>query len=247
MNAASGGEGWVMTNRAPAAALLLSLPAPAFADALLDRLVAEAAAVAPEDFAFTRSIRTEQRSGDKVERRATVERYDPARPAGQRWTLVSVDGRAPTAEEAKDYAKGMAAAIVPSYGRLARYFAGGAQRTTKDGRVAYRATKLPKGALTIGRADLSAGAQAEATVADGPRPYVERLDLVSTKPVRMMLVAKVERLDATTRYRLLPDGRPVVAEQVSEMRGSMMGRAGTLRTVATFSDHRTPVKSGAAN
>lgn len=233
-----------MMIRTLAAALLLSLPAAAHADALLDRIVADARAITPEDFAFTRTLRTEQRSGDKVETRATVERFDPTRPAAQRWTLVSVDGRVPTAQEAKDYAKGMAQAIVPSYGRLARYFAGGGQRVAKDGRVAYRTAKLPKGALTIGKADLSSGAQAEVIVAEGPRPYVERLDLVSTKPVRMMLVAKVERLDATSRYKLLPDGRPVLVEQVSEMRGSMLGRAGTLRTVASFSDHR-PVRRAA--
>ncbi len=231
--------------RALLAGLLLLAAAPAHADALPDRIVAEARAVGPDDFAYTRSVRTEQRSGDKVERRATVESYDPARPAGQRWTLVSVDGRAPTADELKDYSKGMARATVPSYGRLARYFGNGGQRSANGARTVYRATSLPKGALTIGKADLSAGAQAEATVADGPRPYVERLDIVSTKPVRMMLVAKVERLDATSRYRLMPDGRPVLAEQVSEMRGSMMGRAGSLRTVATFSDYRAVTKSPA--
>lgn len=231
--------------RALIAGLLLLIPGPALADALLDRLVAEARAVGPDDFAWTRTLRSEQRSGDKLETRASVERYDPSRPAGQRWTLLSVDGRAPSDAELKDYSKAMVQAMVPNYGRLARYFGAGAQRAASGGRTVYRATKLPKGALTIGKADLSAGAQAEATVADGPRPYVERLDIVSTKPMRMMLVAKVERLDATSRYKLMPDGRPVLAEQVSEMRGSMMGRSGSLRTVAIFSDHRAVTKAPA--
>lgn len=227
------------------AGLLLFFPAPALADALLDRLVADARAIGPDDFAWTRTLRTEQRSGDTVEARASVERYDPSRPAAQRWTLVSVDGRAPTPGELKDYAKAMAQAIVPSYGRLARYFGGGAQRAANGDRTVYRAARLPKGALTIGKADLSAGARAEAVIADGAKPYVERLDIVSTKPVRMMLVAKVERLDATSRYKLMPDGRAVLTEQISEMRGSMMGRSGSLRTVATFSDHRAVAKSPA--
>lgn len=224
------------------ASLLLLVSAPALADALLERLVADARAIGPDDFAWTRTLRTEQRSGDKVETRASVERYDPSRLTGQRWTLVSVDGRTPTAKELKDYSKAMAQAVVPSYGRLARYFGGGAQRAANGGRTIYRAATLPKGALTLGKADLSAGARAEAVVAEGPQPYIERLDIVSTKPVRMMLVARVERLDATSRYRLMPDGRPVLAEQVSEMRGSMMGRAGSLRTVATFSDYRAVTK-----
>lgn len=234
-----------MMIRTLAAVALLSAASPALADALLDRLVADARAIGPDDFAFTRSMKSEQRSGDKVEARATVERYDPTRPAGRRWTLVSIDGRTPNAQEAKDYAKNMAQAIVPSYGRLARYFGAGAERTTAGGRTSYRATKLPKGALTLGKADLSAGARAEAVVVEGATPYIERLDIVSTKPVRMMLVAKVERLDATSRYKLMPDGRPVLAEQVSEMRGSMMGRSGSLKTVAIFSDHRAVAKAPA--
>lgn len=230
-------------SRALFAGLLLIAGTPVHADALLDRLVTDARAVGADDFAWTRTVRTEQRSGDEVETRSVVERYDPARPAGQRWTLLSVDGRAPTAAELREHSKAMAQAMVPNYGRLARYFEAGAQRLTKGERTAYRTKKLPKGALTIAKADLSEGAQAEAIVADGPKPFVERLDLVSTRPVRMMLVAKVDRLDATSRYKLMPDGRPVLVEQVSEMRGSMLGRAGTIRTVATFSDHRPVTKS----
>lgn len=232
-----------MLIRCLAAVALLGAASPALGDALLDRIVADARAVGPDDFAWTRAVRTEQRSGGKVETRNIVERYDPTRPADKRWTLLNVDGRAPTAKELQDHSKAMADAMVPSYGRVARYLEAGAQRVAKGERTAYRAMKLPKGALTIAKADLSAGAQAEAIVADGPKPYVERLDLVSTKPVRMMLVAKVERMDASSRYKLMPDGRPVLVEQISEMRGSMLGRAGTIRTVATFSDHRPVTKA----
>ena len=35
-----------------------------------------------------------------------VGRYDPSRPAGQRWMLISVDGRKPTAAEIEDYVDG---------------------------------------------------------------------------------------------------------------------------------------------
>lgn len=45
----------------------------------------------PRDYAFT-EIAVE----DEIERSA---RFDPGRPEGQRWTLLTVDGRAPTAEE----------------------------------------------------------------------------------------------------------------------------------------------------
>lgn len=234
-----------MLIRTLAAAVLLGASASASADALLDRLVADARAVGPDDFAWTRTLRSEQRGGDRVEIRTVIERYDPSRAAGQRWTLVSIDGRAPTPQEIKDHAKTSAQAMVPNYGRLAGYFGAGAQRTEQGGRTVYRTAKLPSGALTIGKTDLSAHARAEAIVAEGPKPFVERLEIVSMKPVRVMLVAKVDRLDATSRYKLMPDGRPVLVEQTSEMRGSMMGRHGTLRTLATFSDHRAVTKATA--
>lgn len=220
-----------------AAVALIALPA--HADPLLDRIVAEARTVGPDDFAWTRTTKAEQRSGDKVETATRVERFDPSRPAGQRWTLVSVDGKPPSAEDAKDYAKATADAMVPNYGRVAGYFGAGAQKVTgSGGRLLFRATKLPKRAFMMNKSDLSAHARAEATVAEGAKPFVERLDIVTTKPFRMMLVAKVEQLAATSRYKLMPDGRPVLVEQISDMRGSMMGKSGSMRTVITYSDHR---------
>lgn len=229
--------------RTPLIAVAMTLAAPAAADPLLDRIVADARMVGPEDFAWTRVSKAEQRSGGEAKTRVSIERYDPSRPAGQRWTLVSVDGKAPTADEAKDYAKAMADAMVPSYGRVAGYFGGGAQRAAAGGRTVFRASKLPKRALMMNKSDLSASARAEAVVAEGARPFVERLDVVTTKPVRMMLVAKIDRMEATSRYKLMPDGRPVLTEQVSDMHGSMMGKSGSMRTVMTYSDHRAVTKA----
>ena len=173
---------------------VLALAVPAAADPLLDRLVAEARTVGPDDFAWTRTSKAEQRGGGEAKTRISIERYDPSRPAGKRWTLVSVDGKAPTADEARDYAKAMADAMVPSYGRVAGYFGAGAQRAAIGGRTVFRAGKLPKRALMMNKSDLSASARAEAVVADGARPFVERLDIVTTRPVRMMLVARIDRM-----------------------------------------------------
>jgi len=229
-----------MIIRTLAAAALLSAPVAASADALLDRLLADSRNVAPEDFAWTRTTRSERRGGTDGDASVVVERYDPSKPAAQRWTLVSIDGKPPEPKQLAAYAKSRGDAIVPSYGRIAKYI-GGARRDEATGRPVYRAAGLPAGSFEINGNDLSKEASVEAVVADGPKPYVERMRLVSAKPFRMMLVAKVERVEATSRYKLLPDGRPVVAEQVSEMRGSMMGKSGTMRSVVTYSDHR-PVR-----
>jgi hypothetical protein len=92
-----------------AAALLLATVHVAEADdALKARVMALARTVTPNDFAFTRTARVEQTTGDQTETRVTVEKFDPRKPGEQRWTLVSVDGRAPTADELQAHAKGVA-------------------------------------------------------------------------------------------------------------------------------------------
>jgi len=50
-----------------------------------------------EDWAFTSTT-----SGSEGER---VGRYDPRQPEGERWTLLTIDGRAPTDEESAEYAE----------------------------------------------------------------------------------------------------------------------------------------------
>jgi hypothetical protein len=56
--------------------------------------------------------------------------------------------------------------------------------------------------------------------------------------MRVKLVAKIERMEATTRYRLMPNGKPVPVEQVTDLTGAMMGKSGRIKTISTFSDHR---------
>ena len=50
-----------------------------------------------EDWAFT--VTSSGSDGDRVGR------FDPRRPEGERWTLLAIDGRAPTAKESAEYAE----------------------------------------------------------------------------------------------------------------------------------------------
>jgi hypothetical protein len=227
-----------MLTRALAAIALLSASSAADADALLDRLLIDARTVDPGDLAWTRTTRTEQRGAGEAKVSVVVERYDPSRPTARRWMLSSIDGRAPTAKEVEEYAQSRSEATVPGYARILKHLGGKLQRDDASGHPVYRGSGLPKGAFVANRHDLSAEAKVEAHVAPGPKPFVERIVLASGKPFRMMLVAKVDRVEGVTRYKLMPDGRPVPAEQVTIMTGSMMGKSGTIRTVSTYSDHR---------
>ena len=89
-----------MTRRAMAAVLLvLTLAVSVQADedyrALFERAVAAIDADFENDWAYTETRVTRER--------VYVGRYDPRRPHGERWQLVSVNDRDPTAEEVDEY------------------------------------------------------------------------------------------------------------------------------------------------
>jgi hypothetical protein len=208
-------------------------------EALKQRIVAHARTVGPEDFAFTRTARVEQIEGEKKETRTTVEKFDPRKPADQRWTLVSVDNRTPTADELKNHRKEAPKRRVANYSRMANYFAAPSTSAVgPNGRTVFKFTQLPKESVVVNNNDLSANSVAEVTVdASGATPIAEQVQFTLVKPMRLMMVAKVERFVSTTRYRVLADGKPAPVEQVSEMSGSMMGKTGRIKTTLTYSDH----------
>ena len=210
------------------------------AETLKQRALALAQSVTADDFAFTRTSRRVATEGGKDEERVTVERFDPRQPAAQRWTLASVNGRAPTAEELASYNKDSATRRAPTYGRIATYLGAPATAAAESrGRTRYRITALPKDSIIVNNADLSANAAAEATIdASAAVPFVEHVRFTLVKPMRVKLVAKIEKMEASTRYRLMPNGKPVPAEQVTDLTGSMLGKSGRIKTTSTYSDHR---------
>lgn len=189
----------------------------AHADELQNRVLAGMRSSRPDGFRFQRTSVVD-RTG--AERKTVVEQYDPARPAAQRWHLVRVDGRAPTAKETEK-ARKVKRGPVPSYAELADWFGAPATRSeTTPGYVTYRFAKLPAGAVKIGSHDASANTQAEATVNVRARtPFVERVRFTSAKSFRMMMVASVQSIDVVSRYAALPTGEIVPASTASTLTG----------------------------
>jgi hypothetical protein len=210
---------------------------PAFADELQQQVVAFARTVADTDFGFTQSL-TVQRSGEPA--KDFVMRYDPKRPAGSRWVLVKAEGRAPTPKETANFLKQANKNPVPSYGRIATWFGAPAKRiATTDTSVTYRFASLPKGTIKMGSYDGSATTAAEAVVnISGKVPFVERIRYTSTKPVRMMMVAKIDRVTTIASYRMMPSNRPMIIGTNTDMAGSLMGKSGTMKMSTSYSDIR---------
>ena len=210
------------------------------ADALKERIIAHARTVTPDDYAYTRIIRTESTEGNKKEERVVVDRWDPAKPQDQRWTLVSINGQPPSDEQLKNYSKETPKRRAVHYGRVAEYFGKPATSATDPrGRPVFRLASLPKETVVASGSDISANATGELAVdTSGATPFVEEVRFASTKPARLKLLAVIERFEAVNRYRMMPNGKPAPIESSSEMNGSMMGKQGLIRTKVIYSDHR---------
>lgn len=202
------------------------------ADELQSKILQGIRSSNPEAYSFQRSMVLE-RTGSA--RKVLVERYDPRGQAGQRWSLVSVDGHAPSAKDIEQSQKSRKG-TTPSYRELAEWFGAPAVRTeTALGYVTYRFSRLPAGVIKIGSHDASADTQAEALVnVKGKVPFVERVRFTSTKGFRLMMVASVQSIDISARYASLSSGAIVPAASASVINGSMLGKSGQITTAVTF-------------
>jgi hypothetical protein len=194
-------------------AMLLLAAAPARADAILDRLRAEAARA--EAIGFERTTREERQTarGPLVEVR--IDRFDPKAPAGRQWNLLSVNGRAPTLKEQGDHRKLVSSLPVPGFYRLSTILAGEPQRSVDaQGRILYHWSSLPPGSLPTPGPDISTRMAAEAVVDKvGGRPMFRSVRLFAPKPFPVMAVAKVKAFDLQNFYDEGAGGVPVLVAQ----------------------------------
>jgi hypothetical protein len=209
-------------------------------DELKQRVLAQAQRISPDDYTFTRTIRSEQTSNGKTEKKVTIDKFDPTKPAEARWTLVSVDGAPPSADALKTFRTDSAKRRVSGYYRLAGYFGSPATASTDSrGRTVFHFAALPKETVKVMDSDVSQNATADASVTDANGvTFVEQLH-VSVRPMRLKLIAKLNSYEYTARYRIGPEGKPLLMEQSSDMSGSGMGQTGGAHTVVTYSDYRT--------
>jgi hypothetical protein len=223
-------------------ALSVTILAQNNSDELKQRILAQTRGINPDDYAFTRTIRSEGVSNGKLEKKVRIEKFDPAKPAEARWTLVSVDGAPPAADDLDRFRKDLPKRRMPGYYRLSTYFGSSATTSTDSrGRTVFHFSALPKETVKVMDSDVTQNATAEATLgeADGV-PFVEQLH-VSVRPMRLKLIAKLDRYEYTARFRVGPEGKPLLMEQISEMSGSGMGQEGQVHTVVTYSDYRAVI------
>jgi hypothetical protein len=207
---------------------------PARADDLQNQVVAVAAATRANMYSFRRTVTI---NSNLAKPKVYIEQFDPRQPAGNQWTLISVDGHAPSAREA-DNARNSARDPFPPYVAVAKWFGGPATRSeTAPNYATYQFASLLPGTLKFGSHDASPDTQAEAVVnRAGSAPFIEQVHMTSTKGFNTMMVASLKSLTFTMRYRQMPDGSVVPVDALSDITGSAMGKSGQMHTTATFSD-----------
>src|ERR1700730_6387697 len=146
---------------------------------LKQRILEQTKSLNPDDYAFTRTIRSEHTSGGKTEKTVAVEKFDPTKSAEGRWSLVSINGAPPPADELKRFRTGSAKRRVPGYHRLASYFGtDGTISSGSRGRTIFRFTALPTDTVIVCDNDVSQNTTADASVTEANgEPFVEQLHL----------------------------------------------------------------------
>ena len=209
------------------AALLCVAATPA--ELVRDRVVAEARTMSSASLAYDRTMTVTQADAKEKASQTRVDRWD-----GKAWTLLSLDGKPPSADDRAKHAKAAAAGSVPGYYRLAAMLAAASASADAQGRTVLRmATLPPKSVVTSGK-DVTENFTGEAVVAVSARPFVQQLRLTARAPFRMMLVAKIDSFVTVADYARGPDGTPRLVRQVADIRGSMMGSDGTQRVETIF-------------
>jgi hypothetical protein len=208
-------------------------------DDLKQRVLAQAQSVGPDDYAFTRTVRSEQTSNGKTEQHVNIDKYDPTKSGDAKWTLVSMDGAPPSADIITKYKKETPKRRVPGYYRLAKYFGTGATVSTDShSRTVFHFNSLPKDTAIVFDSDVSSNTSADVSVTEGNGiPFAEQVHL-TVKPMRLKLIMKLDHYESTARYRIGPEGKPLLVESIADMTGSGMGQEGKAHTVVTYSDYR---------
>lgn len=205
---------------------------PKVADGLHAALIEDARALDPAALPFERTTTTTKFSPISRQTSVTVDRWD-----GQRWELVSINGKPPATGQLRSFRAAMAAQPVPGYHRLAAILAAATSLSPDDqGRHIARIPVLPAGSVRTDSADISAHLTGEAVIAiTAGRPWVTQLKLKARENFKLTSLIKVTDFQQTFDYRLGPDGRPRLATQTAASKGQMFGFGGGETSQVSYS------------
>lgn len=217
------------------AVLALGLVAAApVAEPLRDRIIADARTMSPAGLAFNRTTRMMKISPVGTTSTTMTENWN-----GKAWTLISVNGKLPTAHEKRDAEKLAAAVPVPGYYNIAALLGAASDSSNDDqGRTVLRIPILPRDSVRSDSGDISSHLKAEVTLsARGGQPWVERVRVTARERFKLNSLITVRSFEQVSDYTLDANGRPRLASQSADSVGSMFGFSGGEKRETTYAYH----------
>ena len=147
-----------------------------------------------------------------------VGRHDPRQPEGERWTLLSIDGREPTAEESRDYADRKRGESNDDDheedGRIDSMIEPGSLELVDetDSYWLFRFMPGDDGSDEMSRKVMERMHGTVKIIKDGR--YLEYLDIRNTKPIRPKAGVKMKKFLTRITFGPAVDGGPIVMKSM---------------------------------
>jgi hypothetical protein len=216
-----------------AVALLALIPIAAAQapSALRDEIIADARAQPPAGLVFDRTTASVRTGGGTRTNVSKVERWD-----GKTWTLISQDGKSPSASQRRSAEKLADAVPVPGYHRLAVLLANASSsKIDAEGRTVLQIPALPANSVLTDTGDISGHLKAEAVIDNrGGKPFVESVHVSARESFMLNSLIKVKAFDLVSSYQRDGNGRPRLASQTADSHGSVFGIPGGESSQVTF-------------
>lgn len=198
---------------------------------LRDRLISDARALSPTALNFDRDTESVRTGGGTRTNVSRIERWD-----GKAWTLISQNGKAPTAAQRREAEKLAASAPVPGYHRLAGLLATATtSRVDAEGRTVMLIPVLPANSVRTDTSDISSHLKAEVLVSSrGGQPFVEQVHVTARETFKLNSLIKVKAFELTSNYKIDAGGHPRLASQSADSVGSVFGFIGGETSEVTF-------------
>jgi hypothetical protein len=194
-------------------------------------LIADARAVSPAALNFDRSTNLVRKGGGTETRVSMVERWD-----GNRWTLISQNGHAPTTAQKREAERVAAATPVPGYHRIAALLGTATEpRVDAQGRTVLTVPVLPANSVRTDTSDISSHLKAEVIVGNNDgKPFVEQVHFSARETFKLNALIKVKAFDMTSSYAVDGNGPPRLSSQSANSVGSLFGIPGGETSKVSF-------------
>lgn len=141
-----------------------------------------------------------------------VRHFDPRRPDGERWTLISIDGNPPTAQEREEYEQDADESEGMGFG--SEFITTGSLQLIEETEASYRFGFSPNVKDESEDAEIMRHVNGELGI-NKRAQYVETIHLRNTEPFKPKTGVRISIFDLTMKFGPTADGGPIVLLSVN--------------------------------